>query len=266
LILLFFGITMINTRLPKMPAECILMNFTHIYEHESFWGSKDFKWIDCTHISGTNCYCDQDAVKKLTRIIEPYGPYGIHFIDSGNYHYLTKLWTDKIKIPFSLVVFDHHPDTQPSLFDNLLSCGCWVKSVLDTNPFLEKVCIIGASENLIKEADRSYAEKLIFFSDKDLNYAGTWDVFATLRLNVPVYISVDKDVLNIESAITNWDQGSLSLVQLENLMSIIIRNQEIIGVDICGECSTTLNMFDLQKDESINNHANEELMRLIRGF
>ena len=110
------------------------MNFTHVYEQERFINDIHFQWIDCTDLNGTNCYCDAEAAKVIRQRMAPYLPEGIHFIDSGNYHYISKFWTDKIKTPFSLVVFDHHPDMQPSLFDNLMSCGCWVKKVLDTNP------------------------------------------------------------------------------------------------------------------------------------
>lgn len=243
----------------------IIMNFTHIYEQASLLKNKDFEWIDCSEIQGTNCYCDDDAKRRLTEKIAPYSPEGIHFIDSGNYHYLSKLWTDKITQPFSLVVFDHHPDMQPTLFDDLLSCGCWVKEVLDTNPFLRKVCIVGASEELIKNVDPSYGDRLIFYSDKALNCKKTWIEFASLNLDGPVYISVDKDVLNTESAVTNWDQGSLSLAQLEKLLSIILNNQDVIGVDICGECSFTLDKFELQKYIDLNSRANEELVRLFKS-
>ncbi|MDD4032435.1 MAG: arginase family protein [Bacteroidales bacterium] len=243
----------------------IIMNFTHIYEQELFLSNTDFKWIDCTGISGTSYYCDNEAVKKLTKKIAPYDPEGIHFIDSGNYHYMTKLWTDKIQHPFSLIVFDHHPDMQPSLFDNLLSCGCWVKEVLDSNPMLRKVCIAGASESLIKDTDTSYGDRLVFFSDQALNYEKTWMQFAHLHMDNPVYISVDKDVLNRKSAATNWDQGSLSLERLESLLSMILKNHEVIGIDICGECSTTLNLFESKREESLNDHANEALVQLIQN-
>ena len=68
----------------------------------------------------------RDGTLALKRMIADYPAEGVHFIDSGNYHYLTKFWTDKLETPFSLIVFDHHPDMQPPLFDNILSCGSWV--------------------------------------------------------------------------------------------------------------------------------------------
>ena len=190
-------------------------------------------------------------------------PEGIHFIDSGNYHYISKFWTDKIKTPFSLVVFDHHPDMQPSLFDNLMSCGCWVKKVLDTNPYLQKVCIVGAAEKLIKALHPNYGEKLKFYSETELSHEEGWNRFSHEHLNEPVYISVDKDVLDIKSAVTNWDQGSLSLTELEKLLSIILKKEEIIGVDICGECSSSLDVFQKNRELSINSKANKELLNLF---
>lgn len=247
----------------KMKPVIIIMNFTHIYEQEIFLKNSDFIWLDCTEIYGTSCYCDEGAKKKLIRKIAPYGPEGIHFIDSGNYHYMSKLWTDKIRQPFSLVVFDHHPDMQPALFDNLMSCGCWVKEVLDSNPYVQKVCIVGASEELAEEIDESYLNRLIFYSDQSFSHEETWEKFVHEHIYEPVYISVDKDVLNPESAVTNWDQGTFSLDELDELLSIILRKQHVIGVDICGECSLTFSFFKSQEDEAINNHTNKVLANLF---
>ena len=107
-----------------------------------------------------------------------------------------------------------------------------MKKVLDTNPYLQKVCI-------------------------------GWNRFSHEHLNEPVYISVDKDVLDIKSAVTNWDQGSLSLTELEKLLSIILKKEEIIGVDICGECSSSLDVFQKNRELSINSKANKELLNLF---
>lgn len=250
----------------KTEHSIIIMNFSKVYEQEEFMKDSRFQWIDCTDVHGCDCYCDTDAMNILIRKIAPYPPEGMHFIDSGNYHYLSKLWTDKINYPFSLIVFDHHPDMQPSLFDGLMSCGCWVKTVLDTNPYCRKVCIIGASEQLIKEErDPLYNNRLAFYSEKDLKDEKTWKQFASIHINEPVYISVDKDVLNRQEAVTNWDQGTLSLAELEELLFIIIKKQQIIGVDICGECPETLSLFNSQRDQQINNRTNRDIFLTFAG-
>lgn len=97
------------------------MNFTGVYDYEPFSHNKKFTWLDCTHLQGVECYCDKEGAHALKRVIANYPADGIHFIDSGNYHYLTKFWTDKIQQPFSLIVFDHHPDMQPPLFEEMIS-------------------------------------------------------------------------------------------------------------------------------------------------
>lgn len=242
----------------------IIMNFTRVYEQEPFVKNKNFTWIDCTNLNGTDCYCDEQAEKTLRAKISAYPPEGIHFIDSGNHHYLSKFWTDKIKHPFSLVVFDHHPDMQPSLFDNLMSCGCWVKKALDTNSNLRKVCIVGAADKLIKSIEPVYRNRLVFYSETEMSHEEGWKRFTGEHINEPVYISVDKDVLNPASASTNWDQGSMSLQELEFLLSVILKKHQIIGVDICGECRYSLNIFGLEPGELVNSHANENLIHLIQ--
>ena len=87
--------------------------------------------LDCTLVRGCMRYCDDQALKVLQDKIAGCPSCGIHFIDGGDYHYLTKLWTDTLKEPFSLVLLDHHPDMQPPLLDGMLSCGGWVLDMLD---------------------------------------------------------------------------------------------------------------------------------------
>lgn len=246
-----------------MRGKNIIMNFTHVYEEERVLCSPHFQWIDCTHLHGVDCYCDSDGEKQLKKMIEDFSPEGIHWIDSGNYHYLTKFWTDKINKPFSLIVFDHHPDMQPPLFDNLLSCGCWVRTMLDTNPWLRNVCLIGASDRL-KSETAGYGKRLLFYSEQTLQHAEAWHLFSRFYLNEPVYISVDKDVLSPDYATTNWDQGSLTLLELKHLLGIILQHEQVIGVDVCGEAPQAMNLFlDGLEAEKKNERTNEELLALL---
>lgn len=140
----------------------VVMNFTGVYNYESFARNRQFVWLDCQHLNGTECYCDEEGASALQRMIADYSPQGIHFIDSGNYHYMTKFWTDKLTTPFALLVFDHHPDMQPPLFEHILSCGSWVKDVLDTNANCKKVIIAGASDRLLQEVPKEYGDRIHF--------------------------------------------------------------------------------------------------------
>ena len=63
---------------------------------------------------------------------------------------MSKLWTDRVQEPFTLIVFDHHPDMQPPRFGGILSCGGWVKEVLDNNKFIQNAIIIGVKNELVE--------------------------------------------------------------------------------------------------------------------
>ena len=78
----------------------IIMNFTGVYDYEAFARNNKFIWLDCRHLYGTDGYCDRDGALALKGMIADYPAEGVHFIDSGNYHYLTKFWTDKLETPF----------------------------------------------------------------------------------------------------------------------------------------------------------------------
>ncbi|MEO4750897.1 arginase family protein, partial [Phocaeicola vulgatus] len=70
----------------------IIMNFTGVYDYEAFARNNKFIWLDCRHLYGTDGYCDREGALALKGMIADYPAEGVHFIDSGNYHYLTKFW------------------------------------------------------------------------------------------------------------------------------------------------------------------------------
>ena len=103
----------------------IIMDFSGIYREENFLKEEEALWLDFRKLQGVNCYCTQEAEDEIKEKIYSLPFQGIHFLDSGNYHYLTKFWLEKIQKPFSLLVFDNHTDMQEAAFFGLLSCGSW---------------------------------------------------------------------------------------------------------------------------------------------
>lgn len=243
--------------------QIVIMNFTDAYRQEHFYEKFPHIWIECKDIQGTYGYCDEQAVKQLEERVIDLPPEGIHFIDSGNYHYMSKIWTDHITKPFSLIVFDHHPDMQPSLFKNLLSCGCWVKAALDTNQYLRRVILIGAEDTLLMNMEDQYFSRVCVYSQADLLHEDGWVRFSKEHLNEPVYISIDKDVLSRNDAVTDWDQGQLKLNELKRLLHCIAKKETIIGIDICGEYPETIYRVGDIRNQEINDRANNELLHLI---
>lgn len=96
----------------------ILLNFTGVYDYEIFASSPCITHVDCHDISGVDCYCDEEARAKLRRRLAPYPAKALHFIDSGDFHYLTEYWVSRLCEPFSLIVFDHHPELKSAAVDN----------------------------------------------------------------------------------------------------------------------------------------------------
>ena len=67
---------------------------------------------------------------------------GIHFIDSGNFHYVSEFYLERLTEEFVLVVFDHHSDMLKPLFGDILSCGSWILNAMEHNKYLKKVILI----------------------------------------------------------------------------------------------------------------------------
>lgn len=230
------------------------MNFSNVYKVEDFYTKYPHKIIDLSNLEGTNCYCDDDAAIRIKEAIANEPIDSIHFIDSGNYHYISKLWTDRIKEPFNLLVFDHHTDIQEPQFGDILSCGGWIKKVLDENPFINRVTIVGVREDLALQIPDIYHSKVDFIVEDDISKA-------TLPSSkLPCFISIDKDAINEDEARTNWDQGRMKVNDIVRFISAFSNKDNILGIDICGEPD-----FESLDNEScqINVTTNSRLIDLI---
>jgi len=235
--------------------DIVILNFSGVYLEETFYRKEHFRLIDCSDIGGTDCLCDSQAADQIRKRMTHVQPQGIHFIDSGDYHYVSKFLTDKIREDFTLVLIDHHTDLQPSRFEGMLTCGSWVKDALDTNPHLKKVLLIGVSDKLLGQVDDKYKERIVSFSESQIEDRRHWINFKNIHLNTPIYISLDKDVLSINEERTTWDQGNASLSDIQEIVSSLLDHERIIGVDICGECAYSIRGLldkDLRNDDIIN--------------
>ena len=82
-------------------------------------------------------------------------------------------------------------------------------------------------------------------------------------MDLPIYISIDKDVLDRNSARTNWNQGEMPFPVLEGLLLEVFEHQRVIGADICGECSLLEPFRELMEDEEINKIINDRLYHFL---
>lgn len=273
----------------KVKNENMILDFTHVYRDEDIKDIDRFRYIDCSDIQETDMYCSKNAYEKIWGRIEPYGIQGIHYIDSGNYHYITKIITDHITEPFGLVMYDHHTDMQIPMVPEMMSCGDWAGQALSQNKNLRQLVIVGPPESDIEQILESYSGsqsgRLLTFSAEDLHGDLLENKLKLIRTDLPLYISIDKDVLGTEYTETNWSQGDMSIYGLERLLSVFlggqgeekntdacrnderyaggIRHSRILGVDVCGEVQTDISVPEYLEAEEKNEKVNIELFRFI---
>lgn len=273
------------------PKDITLCSFTGVHDGQPNLRAATSRSIDCSDISSTDCYCDDEALAAIQAKIAGVSVNGIHFFDSGNYHYMSKIWTDKIQEPFNLLIFDHHPDMQPPRFEGILSCGGWVKEVLEKNNFVQKVIVVGIADKLIIELKGDEAAEFSKFEDRvefiaeseiregyivgkdiasDPFVAGN-QVAEKLAIRIkkllaqdcPLYISIDKDVLRKEDAATNWDQGSMSLQMLCDCLQALCNTTPILGVDICGERGRDMDYTEAAAADALNEKASLNILKAL---
>ncbi len=266
-----------------MSFDVRILNFSRIYEEESFYRcDKSSHFIDLYDISGTNCMCDEKAKKEIAERVfsgeEGAGafevqvenqevkklPYGLNFIDNGNYHYMSAIMLERIKEPFSLVVLDHHPDMQRPMFD-ILSCGGWVMDVALGNEFVMDIHVIGADRKLIDELDEGDARKAVFHDLGEVFYEE--DGLIRVRgidSSFPIYLSVDKDVISRDEIVTNWDQGEATADQVLKFIEWAeSAGKGLLGIDVCGECAPEQEGCDLGAAIEGNDEFNRKVIELF---
>lgn len=247
-----------------MNDKITIFDFDDTYDLQDFYKNSQFKRVDLTNIHGVFGYCDNETLKRLKNIILKEDTSGINFLGSGNYHYMTYLLMQKVDKPFTLVLFDHHTDMMNSLFGNLMSCGCWVKRALDENKMLKKVIIIGVEKKLIDNIDEKYRNRVFCYSEEDIKHNILWTSFLKDKIDKPIYISIDKDVIGKDEAKTNWQQGILTLEELREIFDFLVDNGEVISVDVCGECSSRDEIVaNFYSDSIINSEANKEIIEMV---
>ena len=104
----------------------LILDFSGMYAEEEFLPSSA-KYFDFKSLEGTNCYCDQGAASVLRSALKDCSYKGLHWIDTGDYHYCSLFFLEKIGFQCSLALFDNHSDDFES---PVLSCGSWVRTYL----------------------------------------------------------------------------------------------------------------------------------------
>ena len=210
----------------------LVMNLSGAYEEQGFMPASS-ESLDLRGVEGTSCYCDPDAADAIRAAIAGFPASMVHWIDSGDYHYITLFWMERIEEPFALLLLDNHPDDQSCAFgDSILSCGSWVRHAREELPMLRHVCTV-----------RRRSDPL------------------DIPEGLPVYVSLDKDVMSRDFARTDWDQGDLTLEEVKARIAEAAASRRVIGVDVCGEIDASKG--GCGEDVEINLKTNVELAEFL---
>lgn len=186
--------------------------------------------------------------------------HGTVFLGSGDFHHLTWPLVERLRTtePFTVVVFDNHPDNMRFPFG--IHCGSWVRWVA-LLPQVARVEVLGITSGDVSRAhawenhlaplrrgklrywtigvDTGWSRRLglgaafLGFDDPAALIARFSEEQAGQR--GPVYLSIDKDVFAPEVARTNWDQGITDEAQVA--AGIAALAGRIVASDVNGEVS-----------------------------
>ncbi|WP_245891464.1 arginase family protein [Planifilum fimeticola] len=236
-----------------------LLNFDDVYPKQRQLARLADEWIHLTDIREANLFCTDRSRSEISRRLSRRKSRGITFIGNGNYHYVTYLLLREINKPFSLILFDNHTDAKtPDGLPGLLTCGSWVQEAAKL-PHLEAVFLIGVGERDFRL--RETRGKITFWPDPRRG--------EELLSAIPtehVYISIDKDVLDRAFAATNWDHGTMHLRDLLQDLRTLIRNKQVLGVDVCGELPVSPAEAWIHTDRiRLNERANLSILESVRA-
>jgi len=187
--------------------------------------------------------------------------HGTVFVGSGDFHHVSHALISRRASEgmFKVVVLDNHPDNMRFPFG--IHCGSWVRHVAAL-PFVSHVHVLGITSRdvAVAHAWENYFTPLIQgkltnwcigvdtgwaarvgLGDRFLSFDSAAELLDRFTESVrhdpmPVYLTIDKDVLSPAVAHTNWDQGCLS--EDEMMETIAGLRGRLIGSDITGDVSS----------------------------
>jgi len=197
-------------------------------------------------------------------------------LGSGDFHHASALLVEQFQDPLSVIIFDHHPDCDA--LPPRLGCGSWVSRVLErpnvrkvvllgissgdiSSIWIETIKLSALSKDKLEIYPYSHKPTKVLFRNVPENISITlrkklfyreihWQELKEKNLAVffrgiidriptkDVYISIDKDSLLPDYALTNWEAGHFELNDILALVRLVKERFNIVGLDITGDYST----------------------------
>jgi hypothetical protein len=197
---------------------------------------------------------------------EDEGP-ALSFYGSGDFHHVSLALLRRLHGPFNLLVLDKHPDWMRGV--PLLHCGTWLYHAARL-PQVRQIFHVGGETDFdnayrwLAPTPQLHSGKIVVIPAVRTFRAGFWRhvEHAPLRREpatragvarleallwpyrdslrrVPLYISVDKDVLMLPEAVVNWDSGLLRMDEVSEVVQAFCRaaGQRLAGADVVGDWS-----------------------------
>lgn len=221
-------------------------------------------------------WMDERTRRRLAERVPAMPEGSLVFLGSGDFHHLTSLIAGRVTGPFSLISFDAHPDWDTaspllscgSWVSRLLRSRADLAKVLllgavacDASPFLvmtgslnelsgDRVELYPYQSPPVVVPFRAVPDSISVSVDRrgpfsilrwqELTSKNMLEFFMHVLKRLPtkrVYVTIDKDCLSTDYALTNWGQGGLSLDDLLIMLKEIKEQCEIVGIDITGDYS-----------------------------
>ena len=157
-------------------------------------------------------------------------PEEIHFIDSGNYHYMTRIWLEKISEPFSNFLYL----TIIQICSRLHLAACFPAEDGSMIPLwnfhlLKKVILIGPDEEAFSRVEPEIQGKGGVLEQGEASGNGRGGGVCICKASrwekMPLYISIDKDVLCEDGCRHKLEPGGYAVeVPCWNVWSAVKRN------------------------------------------
>lgn len=242
--------------------EVNIYDLSGIYGQQSFYNNIKHNYYDLRGLKGSYCYCDEPAAQRFEAIPRS-GRRSLNYLDSGSYHYISYFHLKTICEDFHLVLLDNHPDANLPTFLRL-SCGSWVYNSMSELHSLKAVSLIGVEPELMKEVRDNILST--GFEEICFDEAARRYIYARRGVDIdllPVYISIDKDVMSETFAHTSWSQGIMS----DDLLFDTIKpyfEYKILGIDVCGEAE--MNDDPQAAYNDLNEIFNVKLLKFIESY
>lgn len=205
-----------------------------------------------------------DLRSRLVRDLPPAERADLVFAGSGDFHHVSPLLIERALAsaggPATVIHLDNHPDWMTCARGR--HCGSWVGEAARL-PGVAKVITIGVCSPDIGRARAHQGDIGLLEAGRLELYAWrapegeaevvlngrAWPTVAALgeaafldlldrRIDTrQVYVTLDKDVLAGDEAVSNWDQGQASLAFVLAVLDRVAAGREMIGADVVGDWS-----------------------------